>query len=74
MILILLAITFPFVLAGDLSKINCPTNFDMAAENVTSSSQTDIITTMTPFYELIRGYGNSQLVETVVIEGKTANL
>lgn len=72
--MIIWTIVLPLVLAGDLAKLNCPSNFDMALENVTTSSQTDIITTMTPFYELIRGYGNSQIVETVVIQGNTASL
>jgi hypothetical protein len=26
------------VLAGDLSKLNCPTNFDVTAANVTTSA------------------------------------
>lgn len=60
--------------AGDISKLNCPTSFTVATENVTTSAQQSIINIMTPFYNLLRGTGNAHRVEDIIVNGNSADL
>jgi hypothetical protein len=56
---ILFALLVGLAACGDLATANCPANFNITAVNVTTTDQQSIIATMLPFYNFVRGVGNS---------------
>lgn len=66
---ILFVLLLGLAAAGDLATSNCPASFNISAANVTTDAQKSLVSSMTPFYNFVRGANNADALEAAIIKG-----